>query len=117
MERHLLNIILKHLELNNIINEHQYGYQKGKSTDALLSEVGNFIHEKLELNLNVILCFIDFSKAFDTLNFEIIINELKEIGLDENMLLWFQNYLTNRSCVVKISKILSENKPLNQGFT
>ena len=31
------------------------------------------------------------------------------------MLLWFKNYLTNRSCVVKISNILSENKPLKQG--
>ena len=38
--------------------------------------------------------FIDLKKAFDTIDHQIILQKLKNYGIDENSLTWFHSYLT-----------------------
>ena len=40
--------------------------------------------------------FIDLKKAFDTINHEILLQELPYFGLNMDITKWIQNYLTNR---------------------
>jgi hypothetical protein len=40
--------------------------------------------------------FLDFSKAFDTVDHGILLRKFKSFGLDNNSLNWFESYLTNR---------------------
>ena len=51
--------------------------------------------------------FLDFSKAFDTVNHEILLSKLEKYGIPEMALLWFNNYLQNRSQYLKINDITS----------
>lgn len=40
--------------------------------------------------------YTDFRKAFDKVNFEIILIQLQSVGIGGNLLQWFHSYLINR---------------------
>ena len=50
---------------------------------------------------------MDLSKAFDTLDHNILLNKLKYYGVKNTELSWFQSYLTERSQYVEINGITS----------
>ena len=97
--------ILKHIihqrincfcDNNNIINENQGGFRKNHST---ISTVANFTNNTYSAINNKEICivtFIDFSKAFDTVNHEILFLKLRNLGIRGNTLKLLQNYLENR---------------------
>ena len=58
--------------------------------------------------------FIDLKKAFDTVNHEILLTKL-EHGIRDNVLNWFQSYLSNRKQYVSINGISSEPLEINCG--
>ena len=41
----------------------------------------------------MVLCLLDLSVAFDTLTHSVLIDRLREIGLQDKALEWFQSYL------------------------
>ena len=53
--------------------------------------------------------FIDFRKAFDTVNHEILLTEFEHYGIRDNMLHWFKSYLSNRRQYVTINGKSSES--------
>ena len=52
--------------------------------------------------------FLDISKAFATVNHQILLSKLYKYGISGTLLLWFKDYLTNRYQYVKIGDIESE---------
>lgn len=59
--------------------------------------------------------FIDFSKAFDTLSHNKMIEVLEHTGIRGNCIEWFKNYLECRNYSVKLQDRMSDNIPLKQG--
>ena len=76
--------LVEHLEKNYLLAENQYGFRSNRSTkDALLSFSTQAY--KAFNNGNCMLgIFIDFSKAFDTLDHDILINKLVNLKLGTN---------------------------------
>lgn len=107
LERCVYLMMNEYLINFNIISEFQFGFQKNKSTSDLLSIFSNFINSKLNDNQHVIALFIDFSKAFDTINHSLLISSLDAIGIRGPALSWFMNYLENRHILVKIGSTYS----------
>ena len=58
---------------------------------------------------------LDLSDAFDTVVHENLLNDLKFIGIDEDVYKWFESYLQNREVAVVISHIKSETRRLTKG--
>ena len=85
-----------YLETNNILNKKQGGFRKNNSTINLVSEFTHEIFSAINSTNTSLATFLDFSKAFDTVNHKILINKLNKYGIQDKNLEWLQNYLFNR---------------------
>ena len=59
--------------------------------------------------------YFDISKAFDSVPHERLIRKLESFGIRGPLLELLQNYLSNRSYVVKVGKSFSSQKPIPSG--
>ena len=59
--------------------------------------------------------FIDLSKAFDSVNHNILLEKLKKLNMSASVMQWFKSYLSERSQSVKIEGNISKAFPLNVG--
>lgn len=115
LERVIVVRLTNYLEEFGIISKYQYGFQKGKGTNDLLNTFSDFVNTNLNNNFHVVALFIDFSKAFDTINHKILLNSLQNIGIAGPLLVWFENYLRNRRIIVKVSNTYSFPKDIVTG--
>jgi hypothetical protein len=65
LEKFVCKQLVNHLEVNNLLYKHQYGFQHGKSTEQNLIQLTNFIHSALNEKKYAIGVFLDLKKAFD----------------------------------------------------
>ena len=107
LERLACDQLRKYLEDNNLITDAQYGFRRGSSTlDQLLD-----LYEKIMKNLDektvTKLLFLDVSKAFDKVWHRGLLYKLERIGIKNNLLAFFKDYLTDRQQRVALKGILS----------
>ena len=114
-EELFLTRLLKFIENNHLLSDKQYGFRKGKSTNSLLGEFSDKINTSLNKNLHTLVMFIDFSKAFDTLNHNKIIEKLYKVGIRGIPLKWLKNYLSFRNFKVKIESSKSAERNITHG--
>ena len=98
----LVSRLTSYLQRNKIIDSNQYGLQKGKSINKLLGNFANILNINLSRNVHSLVLFLDFSKAFDTIPHQGLIDSLENIGIRGDCIELFKNYLSCRSFVVKI---------------
>ncbi len=103
----------QHLETNNLIYKHQYGFFRNKSTEHALIHILNSISIALNDNKYCIGIFLDLKKAFDTVPHNILLLKLEKMGITGTELLWFSNYLSNRKQRVEVNGTLSESAALD----
>jgi hypothetical protein len=80
-----------------------------------IAEMTEKIIESLEKTQSIIGIFLDLSKAFDTINHQILLEKLAYYGIRGSALTWFQNYLSKRTQCVQYNEICSENRQLTCG--
>ena len=62
-------------EKYEILFNHQYGFQKGKSTEHAIIDLHSNIIMAIEKKEKACAIFLDFAKAFDTVNHEILLKK------------------------------------------
>ena len=77
MNHRLVQFLNKH----KIIFEHQYGFQKDKSTTSAILELQSQLINNIENNLTSCCIFLDLSKAFDTVDHKSLLNKLEHYGI------------------------------------
>ena len=94
---------------------HQSGNKQLHSTETALLKVTDDVLKAMDEKLVTIMVLIDFSKAFDSINHNILLDKLWNIGMTPGAIKWFSSYLTNRSQRVRLGESLSQRLPLSHG--
>jgi hypothetical protein len=95
--------LVNHLDRNKILYEHQYGFQRNRSTEHSIVHALNYISNAMNENKYTIGVFFDLKKAFDVCSHEILLMKLSKMGITGTALNWFKSYLSNRTQVVDIN--------------
>lgn len=82
--------------LNDVIDTCQHGFMKNRSTATNTSICVNNIARNLERGTETHAIYTDFSKAFESTNFRILLRKLRYYGINGELLRWFETYLMNR---------------------
>jgi hypothetical protein len=108
LERIIYNQLELFLVKNGILFEYQFEFRKGYSTEQAILEITDTL--KTTIDKKEITCglFLDFSKAFDTVNHQILLSEPDKYGIRGTQLDWFKSYLMNRKQYVRIGNSDSE---------
>ena len=115
LERFVHTQIYNHLSENNILSPQQFGFRPKLSTSTALAFFTDNILDNADNGLVTASVFLDFSKAFDTVDHTILLRKLKSVGLDDNSLSWFHSYLTSRRQITSINDKLSTSLPVTVG--
>uniref|UniRef100_A0A8C5QTN4 Reverse transcriptase domain-containing protein n=1 Tax=Leptobrachium leishanense TaxID=445787 RepID=A0A8C5QTN4_9ANUR len=99
----------------NYLTPDQSGFRPNHSTTTALLKVCNDIQAGMEQGNLTGAIFLDFAKAFDTVDHGILLEKLKNSGIGDRTLTWFQSYVSDRSQYVSISGSSSLPLPVTCG--
>ena len=104
-----------YIEKSKILYKYQFGFRKNHSTEQALIELVDQI--RLNMGGSQMTCgiFIDLSKAFDTVNHQILIDKLDHYGIRGVALEIFRSYLSNRKQYVNIDNCKSQTRAISHG--
>ena len=105
LERIIYRRVFNYLNDNNLLVRQQFGFRRGHSTDHALIKLIASIYDSFNQNKYTLGVFIDLSKAFDTVDHNIVIDRLNSCGIKHNSLKWFSSYLSNRKQFIQVGAI------------
>ena len=88
---------------------------KNHSTQSAALELIDRLMISMDKGRTPFAIFLDFSKAFDTLDHEILLYQLKYYGIKDKALFLFRNYLTNRRQYTELGGVKSNLSSIKTG--
>jgi hypothetical protein len=107
--------LINFLNSNNTLTESQYGFRAGRSCEHALLDAQNNILSALNKKQIALLLLIDFSKAFDTVDHNILLHKLHHYGVRDEAHKWLKSYLSDRTQYVCIDNKFSDTQQLEFG--
>jgi retron-type reverse transcriptase len=99
-----------------LLNRFQSGFRPGHSTTTALLKITDDISMEMERKFVTILALLDFSKAFDTVNFKKLCHKLKTIFFfSDSAIEIIKSYLTDRTQCVFANGTFSSFLSVTQG--
>ena len=87
---------MEHLDTNKLLNDIQNRFRKNHSIIDTILKFTSTLQSYKNSRYNTIAVYIDFKKAFDTVNHKILLEKLKSLKITGNVLNWIKTYLLNR---------------------
>ena len=115
LEKVMYTRLMSFLEINDILIGNQFGFRRSHSSYMALMVMINEISQALDSGEHVVGIFLDFSKAFDTVNHSILLKKLYHYGIRGNALEWFESYLSGRQQYVTYNGLSSSTKYIKCG--
>ena len=120
----LLNVIVEkllHLRFTNFLEKHnlffkdQYGFRRNHSTSDAVMKLLDRVYESFELGEYFGSIMLDLSKAFDTVDHEVLLSKLHNYGFRGRAHQLIKSYLTERKQFVSCNGIISSTLPVSVG--
>ncbi len=99
----------------NEISNVQYGYMPDRGTRNAIFVLRRLVERAIEKQKDVYTCFIDYSKAFDTVKHEPLIDLLQSLDTDAHDIKLLANLYWNQQATVRHNGELSKSMNIKQG--
>ncbi|PKU41752.1 rna-directed dna polymerase from mobile element jockey-like [Limosa lapponica baueri] len=97
MAQIILSAILQHMKDTQAIRPSQHGFMKGRSCLTNLISFYDKLNHLVDEAKTVDVVYLDFSRAFDIISHNILLEKLAAHGLDGGTLHWVKNWLEGRA--------------------
>lgn len=104
-----------HLRGNQLISEYQSAYREKHSCETALNLVLNSWIMKRNQKQTIVAVFLDLSRAFETVDREILLDVLRRNRVGGTVLRWFESWLTDRQQVTRLGEVESNPAPVDTG--
>ena len=96
-------------QVNTRLCEEQHGFRPGRSVETNLLSLVDYISHNMDKGQQVDVLYLDFKKAFDTVDNDILLNKLYSMGFTPKLLKFFADYLSNRKQYVSHGSFISKS--------
>jgi len=103
------------LDKHKILTQKQFGIRNGYSTSLAIADVYENLLKNLDKGLITCAIFLDFAKAFDSVNREILLDKLEYYGIRGLALQLLKSYLSERTPFVCLNNYCSERLIVKNG--
>ena len=114
-ERLISRDILSHFSKNKLLCPIQHGFRANYSCETAMHTILDSWRESLDKNKYVLALFVDFKKAFDLVDQQILTRKLFHYGFSEKSLNLINNYFADRTQITRIDKVFSEKDSISVG--
>ena len=114
-EKHVHESLLSFLEQYKLLYSTQSGFRPSHSCETALLYMTDKWLKALDRGELVGVVLVDFRKAFDLVDHEILLRKLKYYKLNETCLNWFRSYLSHRTQKVYFRDTFSAQKTVKCG--
>jgi len=113
----LLKIILERIrrKTEEEIAEEQAGFRKGRGTRDQILNLRNIMQKSKEHQQHLFMCFIDFQKAFDSINHETLWIAMIELGFPSHIVNLIANLYRKQKAKVRVAGVYSANFSVKKG--
>ena len=115
LEKLIHNQLSNYFEENNLLSDNQFGFRRQRSTTHAISQVLNQIYTNINRSALTVACYIDFSKAFNSVQHNTLLYKLAHLNLSSNVVCWIASYLENRVQRTLVNNTYSTFLPVTQG--
>uniref|UniRef100_A0A8C5R588 Reverse transcriptase domain-containing protein n=1 Tax=Leptobrachium leishanense TaxID=445787 RepID=A0A8C5R588_9ANUR len=115
LEKCVYTQLCNYYQYLNYLTPDQSGFCPNHSTTTALLKFSIDIQAGMEQGNLTGAIFLDFAKAFDTVDHGILLQKLKNSGIGDRTLTWFQSYVSDRSQYVSMSDSTSLPLPVTCG--
>ena len=96
-------------ESESVLRDTIFSFRKGHSTNTVVMGMHDDLPRAVKKGEVTLMVLADFSEAFGTVNYKVLITKLSTLGFSELFLRWFKSYLSERSHFVQIDDLTSES--------
>ena len=115
LERAVHHQLYQYLREHNILSPFQCSFRKCHSTKFAALSLADTIRRNMDQGMLTGAVFIDFRKAFDSVNHDLLLQKLSYMGVLDKELAWFKDYLHDRTQVLDFQGVSSDPEPISIG--
>ena len=115
LEKSIHKQVSTFLDENSLLLDKQHGFRKSHSTLHSAAQLVNYVNTNLDCRRPTLAAYIDFRKAFDCVQHDLLIDKLRRMYLHPTVIDWIGSYLQGREQKVYANGVFSASKVVTQG--